>query len=281
MYTTGDKHKIINTEPAPAAKNTWIIDRAFYIPQLNRSRRIWLCLPADYHSSKDCYPVIYMQDGQNLFEDWSAFGEEWGIDETLDEMDGKCIVVGIDNGGVRRMNEYALHDHDRYGKGEGAQYLAFLVETLKPYIDQTYRTLTDREHTFVAGSSMGALISYYACLYYPEIFGGGGIFSPAFWIAPNLAQEAASKINNSYRQRFYFYYGEEEGSEMLDHIQPILKLVGEHPHLKLTAVVKTEGKHSESEWRQQFPWFYKWILNKRKNKPQPENKSNVENVKDS
>ncbi|TDH21561.1 alpha/beta hydrolase [Segetibacter sp. 3557_3] len=267
MYTTGDKKHLVDTPPAAAAAlNTWIIDKAFYMPQLHRSRRIWLYLPPDYYTSKDSYPVIYMQDGQNLFEEWSAFGEEWGVDETLNAMNGKCIVVGIDNAGTRRMNEYALHDHERYGKGEGAQYLSFLVETLKPYIDQTYRTLPTREHTYIAGSSLGALISYYACLYYPEVFGGAGIFSPAFWIAPDLAQDAGSKANGHYKQRFYFYYGEEEGAEMVDHVQPIVKLLEAHPQYDVTTVVKNEGTHSESEWRQQFPWFYKWMMNKGKKK---------------
>ena len=81
--------------------NVYIIDKAFYMPQLQRSRRIWLYLPSEYQSSKQYYPVLYMQDGQNLFEDWSAFSEEWGVDEALNSVQEKCIVVGIDNGGEK------------------------------------------------------------------------------------------------------------------------------------------------------------------------------------
>jgi predicted alpha/beta superfamily hydrolase len=141
------------------APNVYILDTAFYMPQLGRYRRIWLYLPPDYHTSTRHYPVLYMHDGQNLFQEWSAFGEEWGVDETIDAMERKCIVVGVDNGGEHRLREYKLHDDEEFGKGEGRPYLAFLVETLKPFIDRSYRTKTGREHTWIAGSSMGGLIS--------------------------------------------------------------------------------------------------------------------------
>lgn len=247
---------------AKPSNNVYIIDNAFYIPQLKRYRRIWLYLPADYHTSKQSYPVLYMQDGQNLFEDWSAFGEEWGVDETLNALKGKCIVVGIDNGQERRINEYTTHDNQRYGRGEGEQYLSFLVKTLKPYIDETYRTLQNREHTFIAGSSLGGLISFYACLYYPDVFGAGGIFSPAFWIAPQLMEELKCKAdqNNELPQRFYFYYGEKEGHEMAAHAEAVMHLLKSYEPYAVTTVVDTEGTHSEAEWRKTFSDFYKWLM---------------------
>lgn len=252
-------------EPATLLKpsdNVHIIDTAFYMPQLRRSRRIWLYLPPDYHTSKQHYPVLYMQDGQNLFEEWSAFGEEWGVDETLNALKGKCIVVGIDNGIERRMNEYTLHDHERYGSGEGRPYLSFLVKTLKPYIDETYRTLANREHTFVAGSSLGGLISFYASLYYPGVFGAAGIFSPAFWIAPNIVAETSNKAeqNLNWPQRFYFYYGEKEGNEMALHATAILDLLQSHEHYAVQTEIEKEGTHSEAEWRATFSRFYKWLM---------------------
>jgi predicted alpha/beta superfamily hydrolase len=244
------------------ANNVWIIDKAFYIPQLNRYRRIWLYLPQGYTTSKEKYPVLYMQDGQNLFEEWSAFSEEWGVDETLNEAGGKCIVVGIDNGIEKRMNEYTMEDNEKYGKGEGKAYLSFLVNTLKPYIDKTYRTKSDRDNTYVAGSSLGGLISFYAALYYPEVFGASGIFSPAFWIASNLKNEttACLKKNSTYTQRYYFYYGEKEGQQLVVTTEPIIKLVQSFENNKVSKVVKKEGTHSEAEWRDQFPHFYNWIM---------------------
>lgn len=250
-----------------SGKNVYIIDKAFYMPQLQRSRRIWLYLPPEYGATKQHYPVLYMQDGQNLFEDWSAFGEEWEIDESLNEINGKCIVVGIDNGNERRMNEYTMHDHEKYGRGEGGQYLSFLVDTLKPYIDETFRTLPDREHTFIAGSSLGAVISFYACLYYPQVFGGAGIFSPAFWIAPHLKEEIKDKAaqNSNFPQRFYFYYGEKEGKEMIAHANSVIRLLKKYFHYIVKPIVEKEGTHSEAEWRIAFPLFYKWIMRKEQN----------------
>jgi len=250
------------TVKTKSSHNVYIIDKAFYMPQLKRSRRIWLYLPPNYHLSKQHYPVVYMQDGQNLFEEWSAFGEEWGVDETLNELNGRCIVVGIDNSPERRMNEYTTQDHEKYGTGEGALYLSFLVNTLKPYIDETYRTLPGREHTSIAGSSLGALISFYACLHYPQTFGAAGIFSPAFWIAPALENEIKNKSekNKAYPQRFFFYYGEKEGHEMAANAKAVIDLLNTFEQVTLKVTVDKEGTHSEANWRAIFPKFYKWMM---------------------
>src|SRR5688572_5693584 len=153
-WATGDTWAKKNT----ASPNVRIIDTAFFIPQLNRTRRIWIYLPEDYATGTKRYPVLYMHDGQNLFNEATAFAGEWGVDETLDTARKKCIVIGIDNGGLKRMNEYNPYDNDRFGKGEGKQYIDFIAKTLKPYIDKKYRTLKDKKNTIIAGSSMGGLI---------------------------------------------------------------------------------------------------------------------------
>ena len=179
----------------------FIMDTAYYMPQLNRTRRIWLYLPKDYALSGKRYPVLYMHDGQNLFDEFTAGFGEWGVDECLDSMHNKgldCIVVGIDNG-PHRLNEYNPYEFEKFGKGEGNFYIDFLVKTLKPYIDVHYKTLKDQKHTFIAGSSMGGLISMAAVMRYPKIFGGAGIFSPAFWTAPKLdsdLQKSAPQIKS-------------------------------------------------------------------------------------
>jgi predicted alpha/beta superfamily hydrolase len=117
-----------------ANKNVKIIETAFYIPQLNKYRRIWIYLPESYATSKKKYPVLYMHDGQNVFEDTTSFSGEWGVDEALDTL-GKqtkeMIVAAIDNGGDKRLNEYSPYDMDRYGKGEGDQYVDFFSEDIK------------------------------------------------------------------------------------------------------------------------------------------------------
>lgn len=120
-----------------------IIDTAFFIPQLKRTRRVWIYLPASYTSSKNKYPVLYMHDGQNVFDNLTSYAGEWGVDEALDSLEKstkEIIVVAMDHGGEKRINEYAPYHMEKYGNGEGDLYVDFLVHTLKPFIDKYYRT---------------------------------------------------------------------------------------------------------------------------------------------
>jgi predicted alpha/beta superfamily hydrolase len=243
--------------------NVHIIDEAFYIPQLDRYRRIWLYLPADYDHSEEEYPVIYMHDGQNLFEEWSAFGQEWGVDETLDELQAKCIVVGIDNGGEHRLNEYNIYDHPQFGKGEGRQYLEFIKNELKPFIDNNYRTLEDRASTWIVGSSMGGLISLYAALYYPGTFGGAGIFSPSIQLNDTLIEEVKEQFEKERPpQRLYMYAGIRESEEMAAKIQAIEDHLSSCTHCDICAAINEEGEHTEENWRHEFKRFYLWTFPK-------------------
>jgi predicted alpha/beta superfamily hydrolase len=245
-----------------ASKNVHIVHNSFYMPQLDRHRRIWIYLPDSYHSSKRKYPVLYMQDGQNVFDDATSAYGEWGVDEALDSM-GKqhkeFIVVAVDNGGDKRINEYSPFDMEKYGKGEGDQYVDFLVQTLKPFIDKNYRTQKDEKNTFIAGSSMGGLISFYATLRYPKVFGGAGVFSPSFWIAPqlkNIDPEQAKKVKG----KIYFYAGQEEGEHMVPDVLNVFEQMRHHSKAKMQTVIRAEGKHNEPTWRNEFPLFYKWLL---------------------
>ncbi|MFN2396927.1 MAG: alpha/beta hydrolase-fold protein, partial [Bacteroidales bacterium] len=149
-----------------AAENVHIINEAFYMPQLDRNRRIWIYLPPDYDQTQKNYPVIYMHDGQNLFDVETSFMGEWEVDETLNDLAARGynvpIVVGIDNGGNHRANEYLPYFFSNLNAGgEGDEYMEFIVETLKPFIDNEYRTLPDRENTGIIGSSLGGVISLY------------------------------------------------------------------------------------------------------------------------
>ncbi|MFN2458420.1 MAG: alpha/beta hydrolase-fold protein [Chitinophagaceae bacterium] len=103
---------------------------------------------------------------------------------------------------------------ERFGKGEGDQYVDFLVKTLKPYIEKKYRKKKCRKHRFIAGSSMGGLISLYAVLKYPKVFGGAGVFSPAFWIVPSL-KNVVTKKANKIKGKIYFYAGMQESESMV------------------------------------------------------------------
>lgn len=256
----------VSAKKSTANKNVRIIDTAFYIPQLQRTRRVWIYLPETYQGSRKKYPVLYMHDGQNVFEDSSSFSGEWGVDEALDTLGRtfkESIVVAIDNGGSKRLNEYCPYDFSlqggQHGKGEGDLYIKFLAKTLKPFIDRKYRTLKDKKNTFVAGSSMGGLISMYAVLKYPKVFGGAGVFSPAFWVGPKIFDDIKAK-GKKMNAKIYFYAGDAEGETM---VPMTIKAFNETHHVsksKMETVIRAGGKHNEPRWRQEFPLFYEWIM---------------------
>lgn len=242
-----------------ASKNVTIIDTTFLIPQLKRTRRVWVYLPANY--TKYRYPVLYMHDGQNVFDEATSFAGEWGVDEFLDSTTlQSCIIVAVDNGGDKRMSEYNPYDNTRFGKGEGNEYVDFLVKTLKPYIDKKYRTLKDNKHTFIAGSSMGGLISMYAILKYPKVFGVAGVFSPSFWISPQLFDEISRK-GKKVKGGIYFYAGRQEGESMVSDVLKAVETMAAVSNSKITTVIRDDGKHNEPTWRKEFQPFYQWILN--------------------
>lgn len=147
-----------------ASENVKILSENFRIPQLKTTRKIWIYLPPDYSTSNKNYPVIYMQDAQNLFNHATSFSGEWKVDETLNQLfaEGQpdAIVVGIENGGTERLNEYSPWKNAKYGGGKGDAYTEFLAKTLKPYIDKSFRTLPQAKNTALIGSSMGGLISF-------------------------------------------------------------------------------------------------------------------------
>jgi predicted alpha/beta superfamily hydrolase len=213
-----------------------------------------------------------MHDGQNLFDDATSYSGEWGVDDYLDSLGmnaNDCIVVAVDNGGLRRMNEYSPYDFDlgtrgaspHTNKGEGNEYVDFLVKTLKPYIDKNYRTAKNKANTAIAGSSMGGLISLYAVLKYPRVFGAAGIFSPAFWIAPQIFADINTK-GKKVHARIYFYAGKLEGENMVPDMLRAYEGLSKVSRSKLQAVIRDDGKHNEATWRREFPLFYEWINKK-------------------
>ncbi|MEO6454732.1 MAG: alpha/beta hydrolase-fold protein [Ginsengibacter sp.] len=250
------------TRKHTASPHVSIVDTEFVMPQLNRKRRIWIYLPEGYNLSRKKYPVIYMHDGQNLFDEATAGFGEWGVDEHLDSIFAKgkkqCIVVGIDNGN-KRMNEYNPYYFTQYGNGEGKLYIDFLVKTLKPYIDRHFHTLANKENTFIAGSSMGGLISLYAVLKYPKVFGGAGIFSPAFWTANGMDKDVkllASKMNS----RLFFYAGGQESDSMVPDMKRIERKIKDISKSPVIEIIDPDAEHNEAAWRKYFPDFYEWVF---------------------
>jgi len=164
----------------------------FAMPQLNRTTDIGIYLPPSYKIAKQQkYPVLYMLDGQNLFDESTAYSDEWLVDESLEKLisTGKLdelIVVGIANG-PRRWNEYNPWDYKSWDSqkkeiGEGAKTIAFIKESLKPFIDGNYRTQTERSSTGLAGSSLGGLMALYAAMEHENLFGYVAAFSPSLAI---------------------------------------------------------------------------------------------------
>lgn len=251
-------------EPKPhtASPNVQVIDTAFFMPQLQTTRRIWIYLPEGYQSGNNRYPVMYMHDGQNIFDEFTAGFGEWGVDECLDTLirNGKlpCIVVGIDNS-PRRINEYNPYAFKQFGKGLGDKYVEFLVKNLKPFVDKKYRTKPGKNNTIIAGSSMGGLISYYAMLQYPNVFGKAGIFSPAFWTAKEINRLTALR-SKELDGRLFFYMGKLEGNEYVKDMNKIVEQLQKYPGINIYTIIDPNGRHNEVAWRKWFPEFYNYII---------------------
>lgn len=255
-----------------ASASVRVLSDSFAIPQLGRTRRVLLYLPPDYASTTKRYPVLYMHDGQNVFDAATSFAGEWGVDESLDRLQARgdwgAIVVAIDNGGAHRLTEYNpwANANPRLGGGEGDAYVAFLVHTLKPYIDQHYRTRPDRASTAIMGSSAGALISLYAALKYPEIFGRAGLFSCASWLAdPPIFAFARQAHPGRPASRFYFVSGAfetKEGQPARDQRRMVdtLAAAGFRRGTATRSRAPSDGKHAEWFWRREFPAAYQWLF---------------------
>jgi metallo-beta-lactamase class B len=251
-----------------AAPNVTLLDNAFYMPQLNRTRRIWVYLPPDYATSTwKTYPVLYMHDGQNLFNSaTAAFGSEWEVDESLNDLHAAgnhgCIVVGIDNDGAHRFNEYSPWVNAQYGGGEGDLYVDFIIETLKPHIDSLYRTQSGRTSTGIMGSSLGGLISMYAFSERQDVFGKAGIFSPAFWFAGSQPAQHTAAHPPVGPARVYFLAGGAEPASVAQNMHTVADAMldagfSTDEQLRL---VQPGGEHSEWFWAQEFPAAYVWLF---------------------
>lgn len=243
-----------------------ILSRRFNVPQLRRRRRISVLLPWDYQQSGKRYPVLYLQDGQNLFEDNAPFGT-WGVDKKLAALagagKGDFILVAIDHGGRDRIKEYMPYTHQKWGEGLGMDYARFLAETLKPYIDSHFRTLPDREHTGIGGSSMGGLISIYAGLLFPQVYSKFMIFSPSLWAAPKLYFEPV-RFSPFSETKIYLYAGGKEGAGVLSNVYRLKESMEnkgyDHSRLKIQVASDPNGRHTESRWGQEFPKAVEWLF---------------------
>ena len=231
-------------------------------PQLNCKKKIWVYLPKSYTSKTEKkFPVIYMHDAQNLFDSKTSYAGEWNVDETLDSLNAEIIVIGIEHGNEKRLDELTPFKNEKYGGGKGDNYLDFIVSTLKPYIDKTYKTLPNKKNTAIFGSSLGGLTSYYAVLKYPEIFGKAGVFSPSFWFSDAIFE--MTKKTKKLKAKIYFMCGDNEDAQMVPDLNKIVYLV-DSIRCHCLALNKTElikgGQHNEKLWRENFKKAYLWLF---------------------
>ncbi|WP_201977370.1 alpha/beta hydrolase-fold protein [Hymenobacter rubidus] len=249
-----------------ASANVHIIATDFAMPQLDSTRRIWLYLPPDYASTTRRYPVLYLQDGQNVFDATTSFAGEWGVDKSLNQLAASgqdptgCIVVAVDNG-PNRFGEYSPWNNAAFGGGQGDLYVDFLVQTLKPYIDTTYRTMPGPATTGIGGSSMGGLIAAYAALREPTVFGRACVFSPAFWFATTHLFDHVRQNPAAPDSRFYFASGTTESDDMVPQMAALrhVLLRAGVPEANLVFSPRPDGQHAEWFWQREFPAAYSWL----------------------
>ena len=248
-------------------------------PQLKNRRNLLVYLPPSYAEEKARrYPVVYMHDGQNLFDQRTAFDQEWRVDETMERLsrDGlEAIVVGIPNTGGQRLAEYSPFDDNYHGKGRGHLYLSFLLETVKPMIDRDFRTLPGREHTGTIGSSMGGLISLYAFFSHGDVFSFAGAMSPSLWFAGSsmfryvkhapyvdgrlyldvgTRELGGSRADREARSRSRRYYAS------VRRLQRLLVKKGYRPRRNLLVVEEKWAGHNEPAWAGRLPAALRFLL---------------------
>ncbi len=257
--------------------------KSIKIPYLNEERGLRIYLPKKYDISEEqSFPVLYMHDAQNLYFDSDAFyGNSWKVKDSMEQLESEgftdgVIVVGIDTDPKRRLEDYSPWKNDIEHKdmkmgshgGDGDKYCEFVVNTLKPYIDKEYRTLSGRDHTGVAGSSMGGIISTYLGVKYPNVFSKIGAFSTASWFAEKAFLGAIENSSLPKEQKFFIQVGtmEIEDTEEVSKIYIECNLRFEKQLLDkgvdkkdIKLIIAQGDTHNEKSWAKHFPGFIKFV----------------------
>ncbi len=240
------------------------------IPTLptQKPRRLYVYVPKDYRRSERRYPVLYMFDGHNVFYDSHAtYGKSWGMKEYLEKTGLPLILVAVEcnTEGNRRINEYTPWDiNGRFGhfKAQGRETMEWFTKALKPEIDCTYRTLPDRAHTMIAGSSMGGLMTLYAAVAYNGVFSMGAALSPSLWVSRKGMKELIQAHPLAAPTRIYMDLGSAEVdgqreafAQMFDTAK-WLSLAG----ADVAARVVPDAVHNEAAWEKRIPVFFDFLL---------------------
>jgi len=240
-------------------------------PQLRNRRTVDIYLPSSYPSGLR-YPVVYMQDGQNLSDPSTAFAGTWDLEATLARLAAReleAIVVGVHNTDAR-LSEYSPFPDRRHGGGQADAYLGFLADTLKPRIDRLFRTRPHRDQTGILGSSMGGLVSLYAYFRFPSVFGRAGVMSPALWFGQGAVLDVIQAARPP-RGRIYLDIGMQEGAGTLRdarHLGRLLVRTGFARHRgdrrqgrpRLRYVEDPGGRHNEGAWARRLEGALAFLL---------------------
>jgi predicted alpha/beta superfamily hydrolase len=232
-------------------------------PQLGNYRDVDVYLPPSYEEGRR-HPVVYMQDGQNLSDPSIAFAGTWDLEAVLAALAQagiEPIVVGVHNTD-QRISEYSPFPHAKRGGGRGNAYLAFLVRTLKRRIDRLFHTLPAPSQTAIAGSSMGGLVSLYAWLRHPNVFGLAAAMSPALWFGRDgmleFAQSAVLPPG-----RLYLDVGTAEGDEALRDARAFWTRLQKKDIPDLADLMYLEdegGRHEEGAWGRRLSGALEFLL---------------------
>ena len=244
----------------------------FHSRFLPQDRNVLVYLPPEYEENhRRKYPVLYLNDGQNLFDGATAFvkGEDWGVDETVESLieSGEVeplIIVGIYNTGEHRVDDYTPSRDSRFNRGGNAdQYGRFIVEELKPFIDQTYRTRSGPADTGFGGSSLGGLVSLHLGLEYPNVFGKLLVMSPSVWWNHGAILRHVRELAVKPSTRIWLDIGTREGTATAKSVRILrdaLKTRGWRLGSDLEYFEAREGAHNELAWRDRVAPALKFLF---------------------
>ncbi len=241
------------------------------LPDGEEERTAYVCLPDSYFENKrKRYPVLYMFDGHNIFFDEdAAFGKSWGMDAYMELHQPQIIIAAVEcnqnpnNGRMEEYSPYTFFD-PKYGVvfGRGYDTMNWFVEEFKPYIDENFRTLPDRKHTFIGGSSMGGLMSIFALLEYNHIFSRAAALSPSLWTSPREFHRIVSRAQIDPDTTLHMSCGSEEFGNHANQRRAYREIAG---HLKrkgvnLHSYIVPGGTHCEECWSHEIPYFLRTLL---------------------
>lgn len=244
-----------------------ILSSQFWLPQLKRYRRIWVCLPTQYSQEPNRrYPVMYFHDGQNVFDAATSFAGEWRVDEALQQLEQTSgwepiIAVGIDNGGSDRISELTPFRNPTYGGGRGALYAADLAWAVKPLIDSLFRTKKEKEFTAIGGSSLGGIQTLYMAYKHADVYSKALIFSPSLWFSDSLRQYCVAQPP-LLGSRLYWACGTNESAGMVTDLNQCYNdiLSSGMPANQMFKKIVSGGTHSEGFWSSQVREGIQWLF---------------------